>query len=264
MAALSRHAPELEDVTITELGQGLDNTVFLVGDLVVRVGGGQDVVREARLLEVVGDRVSIAVPACRFADGVDQVLAYGLLPGRPLLGRDPPPAGARMLGQFLHELHTIDPADVEGLVTVDDADPREWLDDLEGPASLLEFLRATAPSLAQRRVLAHTDLGAEHILEADGILTGVIDWSDAAITDPALDFARLYRDFGPRFLDDAVSGYGGLARLGNTEETGARITFFARCAALEDLAFGQRTGRSEYERAATRSLGWLFPPEAIT
>src|SRR5262245_14009505 len=51
MAALGRNAPELSDVPITELGQGLDNTSFIVGDLVVRVGRGSDVAREARLLE---------------------------------------------------------------------------------------------------------------------------------------------------------------------------------------------------------------------
>jgi len=39
----------------------------------------------------------------------------------------------------------------------------------------------------------------------------------------------------------------------------ARIEFFARCAALEDLAFGGRTGRLAYAANAERSIGWLFP-----
>ena len=38
-----------------------------------------------------------------------------------------------------------------------------------------------------------------------------------------------------------------------------RITFFARCAALEDLAYGRESGREEYTRAAERNLTWLFP-----
>ncbi len=29
-------------------------------------------------------------------------------------------------------------------------------------------------------------------------VTGIIDWSDAAIVDPAYDFGLLYRDLGPR------------------------------------------------------------------
>jgi hypothetical protein len=38
-----------------------------------------------------------------------------------------------------------------------------------------------------------------------------------------------------------------------------RIEFFARCAALEDLAYGEATGRREYAANAERSLEWLFP-----
>jgi len=38
-----------------------------------------------------------------------------------------------------------------------------------------------------------------------------------------------------------------------------RIEFFARCAALEDLAYERASGRTEYTRAAERSLRWLFP-----
>ena len=38
-----------------------------------------------------------------------------------------------------------------------------------------------------------------------------------------------------------------------------RIEFFARCAALEDLAYGRATGRREYVANAERSLEWLFP-----
>jgi hypothetical protein len=38
-----------------------------------------------------------------------------------------------------------------------------------------------------------------------------------------------------------------------------RIEFFARCAALEDLAYARATGRTVYADAAGRSLAWLFP-----
>ncbi|MDQ3505904.1 MAG: phosphotransferase [Actinomycetota bacterium] len=102
-------------------------------------------------------------------------------------------------------------------------------------------------------MLAHTDLGAEHLLDDGSRLTGIIDWSDAGLADPALDFARLYRDFGPAFLDDALRAYGGLP------EAGPRIQFFARWAALEDPACGRSSGRTEYADAAERSFSWLFP-----
>jgi len=251
--ALQTHAPELDGVAIAELGRGLDNTSFAAGDLVLRVAGGGGVGREARFLKAIAPRLSLAVPEPRFADDAAGVLAYPRLPGEPMLGRTAPSGAAERLGRFLCDLHAIDPGAVAGLVPEADAEPGAWLGDLDGPRDLLDVLGATQPPPSPVRVVAHADLGAEHLLELDGELTGVIDWSDAAINDPALDFARLYRDFGPAFLDDVLRGYGPLP--------GAmpRIEFFARCAALEDLAYGRMSGRPEYSANAERSLQWLFP-----
>jgi aminoglycoside phosphotransferase (APT) family kinase protein len=253
MRAVRAHAPELLDLEIAELGRGLDNAAYAVGDLVVRVGKHGSVGREARLLEAVGAHVSIPVPVPRFADEDTGVLGYARIPGRPLLGRSPPAGAARRMGRFLRELHAIEPATVEDLIPTEDAEPDAWLADLDGPRDLVRVLHATRPPPSPQRVVAHADLGAEHILELDGTLTGIIDWSDAAITDPTLDLARLYRDFGPAFLEELLQVYGGLP------DATPRIEFFARCAALEDLAYGRATGRREYVRNAQRSFAWLFP-----
>ncbi|MGI5240114.1 phosphotransferase [Dactylosporangium sp. CA-139066] len=250
--ALRTHAPDLADAGITELGRGLDNTAFRCGELVLRAADHDVVRREAALLAVVSAHVSLPVPAVRFADPATGVLAYPLLPGRPLLGRPAPAALAAPLGRFLRDLHAIPLSMVDGLAPVEDAEPGEWLEDLDGPAELLRMLHDTIPEPSHRRVLAHADLGAEHILERDGAVTGVIDWTDAAVTDPALDFARLYRDFGPEFLAAVLAEYG-------EPPARDRIEFFARCAALEDLAYGRSTDRFEYARAAERSLARLFP-----
>ena len=39
--------------------------------------------------------------------------------------------------------------------------------------------------------LLHADLGPEHLLVREGRLVGVIDWGDARVGDPALDYAWL-------------------------------------------------------------------------
>lgn len=256
--ALQAHAPDLADLELVQVGQGLNNTAYGAGDLVLRVADGLGVVREARLLEVLAPRLSIPIPAPRFADEAAGVMGYQRIPGRPLLGRDPPPGTGMRLGRFLRELHDLDPGVVADLVPSEDADPVEWLDDLAGPRDLLAIVNGTRPPASDERVVAHADLGAEHILELDGELTGIIDWSDAAISDPALDLARLYRDFGPRFLEDLLQTYGRLSPLAM-----GRVEFFARCAALEDLAFGQGTGRREYAANAERSVEWLFSHRSL-
>ena len=251
--AVGAHAPELLGVESLELGHGLDHAAYAVGDLVLRVGDGRRVEREARLLEAIAGHVPIPVPVPRFADEDAGVLGYERLPGRPLLGRSPPAGTAQRLGRFLRDLHAADPATVVDLIPTEEADPGAWLDDLDGPRELVRMLHATCPRRSPHRVVAHADLGAEHILELDGRLTGIIDWSDAAITDPALDLARLYRDFGPRFLEDLSQVYR------PCPEAMPRVEYFARCAALEDLAYGQATGRREYVTNAARSFDWLFP-----
>jgi len=250
VAAVAEHAPDHRG-SWSSFGGGLDHRAFRTGDLVVRVTAPEaraEVTREAALLRLLAARLPTPVPRPRFADATRGVLAYPLLPGRPLLGQNPPAGAATHLGRVLAELHAVDPAAVD--VPREAADPQEWLADLTGPAELLDVLHATAPPPTAERVLAHADLGAEHLLAAAGRLTGVIDWSDAAVTDPALDIARPYRDFGPAFLDALLRAYGR-----DSPDFRRRITFFARCAALEDLAYGDPA----YTRPAARSLRWLFP-----
>jgi aminoglycoside phosphotransferase (APT) family kinase protein len=253
--ALSRHLPDLVEQVVSPLGHGLDNTAFLVGDLVLRVSDGPSVVREARLLDVVAPRVSVPVPQPRFADGDLGVLAYQLIAGRSLLGRAAFPGLAPRLGRFLRELHGTDPALLGELLPRDDADPEQWLVDLDGPDDLLAVLHASVPAPTDRYAVVHADLGAEHLLAVREDLTGVIDWSDAALADPAVDFGRLYRDFGREFLRAVVQAYG---ELQDADRTLRRVQYYARCAALEDLEYGRTTGHREYENAAKASIRRLF------
>ena len=157
--------PELLDPDIVELGCGLDNAVYAAGDLVLQVGDGGSVGREARLLETVASHVSTPIPKPRFVDEDAGVLGYELIAGQPLLGRSPPAGAAQRLGRFLRDLYAIDPATVVDLIPTEDAEPDAWLDGLDGPPDLVRILHATRPRPSPERVLAHADLGAEHILE---------------------------------------------------------------------------------------------------
>ena len=88
-------------------------------------------------------------------------------------------------------------------------------------------------------------------------MTGVIDWSDAAIVDPAVDFGLLYRDLGPAAAHAAVGSYRtGANELVALEE---RARFYARCSVFEDLAYGLQTGRDRYVDKSLAALAWLFP-----
>jgi aminoglycoside phosphotransferase (APT) family kinase protein len=110
------------------------------------------------------------------------------------------------------------------------------------------------PQRGDEDALAHFDLGAD-LLAVREELTGVIDWSDAAAADPAVDLARSYRDFGREFLVSVVAAYGGCSDVGRTLR---RIQDYARCAALEDLESGRTSGHGEDASAAEASIRRLF------
>ena len=240
---------------LTVVGGGLDHDVYRTGDLVLRVGDPAAVASEAALLQLLAGELPCRVPVPELVDVVEGVLGHRWLPGEPLLGRPAPPGLAATLGLVLRRLHDVDAARLADLgLPAEGDDLSVFADDLTGPEHLVATVRRTVPEPGPHRVLVHGDLGAEHLLVADGRLSGIVDWSDAAVSDPAVDFARLLRDFGAAFLDEVVEAYGGPPDDGFAE----RVLFVARCAALEDLAYGVETGRAEYSAAARAGIGRLF------
>jgi aminoglycoside phosphotransferase (APT) family kinase protein len=278
---LARHLPGRRIETVTPLGAGLDNTAYDVdGDLVVRLSRLADpaersaqVRREARLLSTVASRSPLPVPE-PVVVGDDGCLVYRRLPGHPLLAVPAPrravlAAGiGAALGSLLTTLREVPPAEAAEVADVDDTPPCEWLAearllaaDLDGavPAAhrpaVEAFLDADPPAPAEHLTLSHNDLGIEHVLvdAESGRITGILDWTDAAITDPARDLGLILRDLGPAALDAALAAYGGAAPRRD------RIDFLARCALLEDLAHGLGGGGAAYAEKSLLGMGWLFP-----
>ena len=123
------------------------------------------------------------------------------------------------------------------------------------------FLGAPPPADGWAPVFSHNDLGIEHVLVDAGSwnVTGVIDWSDAAIVDPALDFGLLYRDLGPA-AHAAMASY--RTEVNDLAALGERAVFYARCRLFEDLADGIETGQEQYVDKGLDAMAWLFPPTA--
>lgn len=273
---------------VRPLGSGLDHAAFEVdGDLVVRLSAHADpaeraleVDREARLLHRVGAISPLPVPAPLCTDPGGGWFAYRKLPGDPLLGLPDPTACAMTagtaLGRLLAVLQAQPPEYWAGLVEDDLTAPRAWLREARETYAdvatqippphrdgVEAFLDVAPPPPATARVLSHNDLGIEHVLvdPSTCAVTGVIDWSDAALTDPARDLGLILRDLGAAGLDAALAAM----RSDDDDdrdrdELRARAAFYARCSALEDLAYGLGTGRGAYVRNSLAALARLFPP----
>lgn len=267
------------------LGSGYENIAYQVnGELIVRFRKETDegnravlVDREVRLLTAVADISPVPVPTPRFVVPERGVLAYPMITGVPLL--DLPGAAraahagavAAVLGDLLGALHAAPVERFADLVEPDDQPLAGWLDDAAAdytavtdalPAAyrpaIEAFLASPPPPPAAAPVFSHNDLGIEHVLvdPASGAVHGVIDWSDAAIVDPAYDFGLLLRDLGPAALDTALTAAGHR----NPVALRARARFYARCGVFEDLAYGlDRPDRIAYVDKSLAALPWLFP-----
>ncbi|WP_149258902.1 phosphotransferase [Actinomadura sp. K4S16] len=271
--------------SVVLLGEGEDNVAFQVNDeLIVRFGKESDpaeragrVRDEGRLLAAVADVSPLPVPKPTFTVAEQGCLAYFKLPGLPLIDADPRQRAlhidliAAELGGFLGALHAVPVGQMVDLVDTDDEPMTVWLEETaQIYATIIEtvppvhrpvvesFLGTSPPDGPRELVFSHNDLGIEHVLvdPDEWVVTGVIDWSDAAITDPARDFGLLYRDLGPAALDRALDAYRPGVDVG---EIKLRSGFYARCGVLEDMAYGLETGFSAYLDKSLAALEWLFP-----
>jgi aminoglycoside 2''-phosphotransferase len=69
----------------------------------------------------------------------------------------------------------------------------------------------------------------------------VIDWGDATIGDPAIDFAGLLGDCGADFTERALAAY-----AGDVDTTFRnRMRFYLEAMPFNDILFGLATGDSE-------------------
>ena len=277
---LARHLPGYEVRSVTVLGEGLDNAAHEVnGELVVRESKEADpakraesIRREAGLLIAVSRISTLAVPELVFADPQAGALAYRKLPGLPLIDHPvaEPALLAPDLGRFLGRLHGTPQGKFEGLVEWCRYPLKAWLEDAEedymgvsgrlpAPARrrIEGFLGRTPPAEPQTLAFCHNDLGAEHVLvdvEANAV-TGIIDWTDAAITDPARDLALVYRDLGPEVCRLVLAHYEGSFDAPDRE----RVIFYARCKLIEDIAYGLSTpGAGRYAEIGLSHLARTF------
>ncbi|NIB31283.1 hypothetical protein HBB16_05285 [Pseudonocardia sp. MCCB 268] len=182
---------------MTTLGSGADHEAVLAGgELVLRrargvlPGAGTG---EAALLARSARGCRFRCRSSRFAAG--GVLAYELPPGRPLLGRQVSPGTAGAPGRSC--ACCMDSTSSGCRWPWPRPSPRR----ARGPDGPAELLAGCAPT-CHRRAAAHARACRPRGRASARTRRAPHrrpDWSDAAITDPALDLARPYRDFGPEF-----------------------------------------------------------------
>ncbi len=291
-ARLAEALPGVRVGRATPLGEGWGAAAFLVpaaagdtrGDWVLRVPRPQspwaleDLEREVRLLPFLASRpFEVRTPLdarpLLDTDGSTLGVLHRILPGTPLSLRSAPRGRARAdlcaaIGRFLSVLHASPQKEARrhgardvDLWTTEYAWRIRETCALLPPASRAWLEREAAEFEARggtsnvNRALIHSDLSGDHfILDETGRLAGVIDFADARIADPAMDFAGVLNHLGQRDLEQVWEHYEGEV----DEAARYRTRFYIRVAPIFQVvdgftAIGESERRKGIRRLAARA-----------
>ena len=242
-ALLAEQFPELDADSARRLGEGWDNSVWVVEESwafrfprrAIAIAG---VEREIAVLPRLAPLLSVPVPEPRFVGVASERFPWPFFGAALLSGAEVCDAAlddvgretlGRELGRFLRVLHSP--------VTLESADPSSALPDdpirradtsfrvtrtrerlaelppgLWQPPPRVEEILAEGEQLAPstRRVLTHGDLHVRHLLVAGGAVSGVIDWGDMCRSDPAIDLVLVWLLLPPAARERFVDAYGGI------------------------------------------------------
>lgn len=278
--AITAAFPELSINTILPFGAGWANITWLInGKLVFRFPKNARVaastLREIAVLPVLRRGLPTAVPDFRYAAprGISAYpfafVGYTLVPGTPL-NQAPSglnlPSVAGVMGAFLTALHSFPLSSAIALGvpggTAEDwrAEYARWYEEtrrLSAPY-LTNDEQARVDSIVARflqddryftftPVLLHRDLSEEHVLidPHTGRLSGVIDFEDMSIGDPAFDFIGLTALGG-----GVANAYQGPVDGGFAE----RMRFYTWLWPLHEVRYGVEAGLPEHIRRGVRRL----------
>lgn len=277
--------PDLAPVRIEPLGDGWDNTAFLVcGEWVFRFPRREVAVAlietECALLPSIAPHVPLPIPVPlepgrpgpRFPW---PFAGYRRIPGRSACGAELEEAQRRRaaapLARFLSALHAF-PADEAALLGAGpdtlgrlDVTKRcreiekrlaeaQRLGLLDDPGPWRAIAEAAPRSWTPRdSILVHGDFYSRHVLVDDaGLPCGVIDWGDVHLGEPALDLS-IAHGFLPRSAHDAFrDAYGPI-----DEDTWAMARFRALQSATVTLVYGHDVGDEALMREARTALRHL-------
>jgi aminoglycoside phosphotransferase len=231
---------------------GWDASAELVGGIWVdrmprrpEVAAGLE--RETVLLPWLAPQLPLPVPEPVVVSRMPLRVRHRLIAGDRCPGDDP--AHGRQLGGFLARLHRVDVDTAVRLGAPDAERARQATlatleqfhdsvlplldhEDRAAGSALLDRLAAATPVPA----LIHGDLGADHIRVEGPMVTGIIDWTDACVGDPALDLAWTAFGTTAAFAREVTTTYGA------SDELLARGLDWHRLGPWYEVTHGQDTG----------------------
>ena len=212
--AIAEALPGVEPRAVKIVDEGWDSVAAVLdGEWVLRVARREhhanSYALEAALTRELAPLLPLAVPLItRYSD--DWALTP-FIPGRTFRGS----RGGAELASFVRALHAfpVERARALGLPEHDrtlshERFSRHVLPSLAGgERRVAEELLAEYVEAVHPWVTAHTDLRPPHVLVRRRAITGIIDWADARIADPAIDLAWPLFGAPRRFAEEVARTY---------------------------------------------------------
>lgn len=213
--------------------------------------------KEINLLPELAKVLSVRIPNFEFIGRYNKVVfvGYQKIPGLPLASCDHSRGSlADQLAMLITEIHRFPVHQAMKLKVPKINWHREYVEFysrvrdkafplmnealLEKAVSVWEGFLDDEDNFWFEPVFIHRDLsGDAHILcnPRRAEITGIIDWEDASIGDPAIDFTGVYGDCGKDFTKRVLAKYGG-----KVDETfWERTIFYYKIGAFHEIAYGQ-------------------------
>jgi len=219
-------------------------------------------VKELSLLPLLAGKVgcSVPMPVWRGTHRDRPFFGYRKILGRPLDAQDigERPELTEELAQALRQLHFF-PAEDARQATSAKGTVESWREKYERLRATARdrvgpMLDAWASQVMDERfaefvanlhfapALVHGDLGPEHLLvDNTGRLAGIIDWEDASVGDPAIDFAGLWRSAGAQVTRRILAAY----QTTDDAPMEERVTSYAWIANVHDALHGLDVGDAD-------------------
>ncbi|HHX03719.1 MAG TPA: aminoglycoside phosphotransferase family protein [Tissierellia bacterium] len=271
LKAINKYIPDLVIYHCTFVDQGQNSLVAIVNEeLIFKFPRYRHVMeelkKESEILPIISNHVTLEVPVPLYSffesDEPGQVfVGYKMIMGTPferelywqLKNKQ---ALVTQIGGFLHELHGL-PTDCLAGVSIETRDGFAYwsriLTQIEKsifpyirPAfrkQILETFRRfldNNENFQYKPVLTHGDFGTSNIIYdvKSGKVSGVIDFGQVALDDPAIDIASLIcpMGYGEDFSQHLVRAYPQMLALL------PRARFYSSTFALQEALFGLETG----------------------
>ena len=253
--------------------EGWDNLVLEVnGSLIFRFTRREDILRqhikELELLPLLNKSLTLRVPNPVYSrtETKPYYMAYKKIHGKPITGSFNEES-LEAITRFLRELQAIDQA---SLVHIFRYTPETWkqeyselyqriasevyphLEPVTRRKIESEFARFQESDLDFSPVICHRDLTSDHILELDGRITGIIDWGDACVGDPAFDLTGILMDYGEKaaqYISD---------NLGYPAKYLTRAHFYGKVAPFYEALFGYKIEDEEHIKKGLEKINKTF------